>query len=819
MPVEPPPLRHRNQTIDLIRGMAVLFMILAHAIYFFHTDTDPVLRIIERSANTVVFSLFLFVSGASAAFWSVSHGDTRAVKRRRILRHAGILYGSYAAVAAVGILTETPVVSGAVLPQRLLSALIFATPPSFTEFFLPLTVISFSLLAAGTYAAVGKRLTAVLLVSAVCYAAAVWLYPLSLPFPWREIKAVFAGDAGLLRFPVLSYLVLFLTGIWWGLRQWRKRTEFLTAIPEIGIAMTSAAVALAGILITRQWDVPLLDPLNRWPPSVGFLAIGMATAMLGTILVPAVSRVRFLTLPFAVINYFGRDALDLWISSTVLLFLYRRFVGTTVADPATVIGMSLLLLILSAAVASVNAGPAGSVFRLRPIGLSGHERSRLKKRYIAFAAALCAVTLWQINSTPAAPTLGGTMREPPLTVRRKLPETAVLDVRPNRRWVVNSGPVMPPLIVSVAIRDTATGKTIPIAVQDTVALVRGNDRLPAETSRNQDGSVRITLSAGTLPAGTLQLHATLTNGFLALASTPFPVTVSAPLYIAWTFDWEGWDVSDAVMAQMETLSERYGQIPFTHFVSPRTFLEPAVPPVRQRAITTFLRNRRTAAGDEIALHLHMHFDLVEAAGVTPRKTNAWGYRSAEGYDIPTTEYTKEEFAQILAWSLSRMRDTGLPMPQGYRAGGWFADSRILETIANAGLSYDASGRQRPSSGAFKTTPWDLPAGAQPYFPSAANQNTTGPDRLPILEIPDNALSTFESSPETIISALAAVYPGGVLSSPRVLSGVSHPQMADREFAKLPSVFAAVDGMSLAADKGPAVFTTMAAIRDAWVSRH
>ena len=293
--------------------------------------------------------------------------------------------------------------------------------------------------------------------------------------------------------------------------------------------------------------------------------------------------------------------------------------------------------------------------------------------------------------------------------------------------------------------------------------------------------------------------------------------VSEPLLTSLTIDWEGEDVPDRTLSRFESIAQTYGNPPFTHFFNPRIYLYSVMPEERSLALTDWIR-KRIIAGDELALHLHMHTDVVEAAGLVPKTEPRWGIADQDpGYDVPMSAYSYNEVIDMITWAQRRLLERGLPEPKGFRAGGWFADISILTALEDADFLYDSSGRDRVLWGGGRQSPWDLSSQSQPYYPSVENQNVLNPTgtSLRILEIPNNGGNTYEYSPETLRERFASVYKSGVLTVKQAVVLMSHLQWADREFPKLEEVLRANDAISFAGDKGPLVYTTTRAIYDLW----
>ncbi|MCA9379533.1 hypothetical protein KC640_03825, partial [Candidatus Dojkabacteria bacterium] len=162
--------------------------------------------------------------------------------------------------------------------------------------------------------------------------------------------------------------------------------------------------------------------------------------------------------------------------------------------------------------------------------------------------------------------------------------------------------------------------------------------------------------------------------------------LSRPVYVAWTIDWEGYNVQDWVLLAMNNIADKY-QMPLTQFFNPRLYIDAQTPDYRRGEITDWLRSRLQNKGDEFSMHMHMQYDMIRAAGLEPVTSPRWG-SGLDGYDVLTSDYDYTQFKQILSWGLQTFAEQGLPTPVGYRAGGWFADLDNLRALADLGFAYD-----------------------------------------------------------------------------------------------------------------------------------
>ena len=282
--------------------------------------------------------------------------------------------------------------------------------------------------------------------------------------------------------------------------------------------------------------------------------------------------------------------------------------------------------------------------------------------------------------------------------------------------------------------------------------------------------------------------------------------VSAPVYVVWTIDHEGYDEPDALTASVAAVAG--AGIPLSILVHPRVYVAGALPSDRAGAITAWVLDR-ARRGDEIGLHLHMQFDFVRDAGVAPRSEPRWGIGvGGDGYDVPLTTYSEDEQRRLVRRSLELMAASGLPRPTSFRAGGLFADATTLRVVAGERFTVDTSATEAQVFGRLRI-PWRLGPTAQPYRPNRDDANSAEPPTLDLLEVPNNAGNTFSDSLAKLQERTRAIWPGGPTASTRVLDYVSHPSTFEaRERATVEQVFSSLLDARAERDAGPVRFVRL-----------
>jgi hypothetical protein len=807
---------NRNTSIDALRGIAVTGMIAAHAIYFFHNGSSLVLLNIERILNLFTLTLFVFIAGISASLWIDKYEHIGSKQQRlRLFYHSISLYCGYILVVAFAVLTGKINFSTEEFLTRILESAIFISPPNFTEYFPLFIFFTLSLIPFGfIFKKVRTSIILTIIIGVISYFFGIILYPTNPPSSVNWMKEILAGKIGGLNFPILFYLPIYLFGLWW---QYYSDIAFSLArfswrkIIFVGFCL---AITVSISLFSVFYNLPLLSLSIRWPPAIGFLTIGLTGAAILSITLTAISIPMWLTQFYRFIVYLGRDAYDLWFSHLILIFIYHRYIGFKSESVFVVILMFLTLLMVSAIISSITFTNTVTLNRFGPISFTAHESRRFRKKYILFAAMVGILLFWSYNQVPTGSAYGNIMTTTPLSVTR-IPNDTQFNLSSDKTWVLRHSNSPESIILKLTINKSDSNiisKINPLNLH----IFSGSTRLPGNFISLVDGSYEYYFNTTGLKPGSYPVTVVVKNDFSEIKSNQIIINITEPLIVAWTFDWEGWDASNATLNSIENISATFGEIPFTHFINPRTFLPGVISAERREIIKSFLQKRKSL-GDELALHLHMQYDLVNAAGITPQKSVHWGLLPQEGYDVPATQYSPEEFRKILTFALNLTTQNGLLMPMGFRAGGWFINGPLLKVVSETGFVYDSSGRDRPQSGSFQNTPWQLPVGAQPYYPDWIDQNTPSASQTGLLEIPNNGDTTYDSSETDLKKRISDVYTSGILNKPKILVFVSHPQFAKLEFSKIPVILEILENISASKDKGPVIFRRVSDIYSIWTS--
>jgi len=386
-----------------------------------------------------------------------------------------------------------------------------------------------------------------------------------------------------------------------------------------------------------------------------------------------------------------------------------------------------------------------------------------------------------------------------------------IDVSLGRKWLLKGDSFTPHdrhLGVTV---DFPEGVGMPEAVANYQVVETG---LQGSLTRTRLTRWEGQADVSNLIPGVFHLLVTVADTVTECRSDSVTFYVSYPFYHVWSIDWEGTYVPRVpYLENMGALADSH-LIPISQLFNPRIYVQPGMPEWQRAEMTQWVLERQTARGDEIGLHLHMYFDFVDSAGLTPITTPQCGTRT-DGYDVPFANYNYDESLVLLNFAIGLFLGRGLSMPCSFRAGAWLADEENLAALSVLGF-LDSSG-STPKKISLCDSPWDIEVTSQPYHPCGLDQNTAdcepGDSNLVLLEIPNNIGYTSGSWAPT--ANFDANYSGAPLDSIRVGVLLSHaPSVFLQESLAIERYFAHADSLLYRNDRGAVRYVRLVDVRTA-----
>jgi len=336
-----------------------------------------------------------------------------------------------------------------------------------------------------------------------------------------------------------------------------------------------------------------------------------------------------------------------------------------------------------------------------------------------------------------------------------------------------------------------------------------NTSLKGELKQQKGGAYKATVPVQTLDPGVYQLQTEVISNEEKIKSPKRTFYISYPIYVVLSVDWEGYDVSDEELSLLKNFSKEHTDMPYTQFFNPRIYVTNDVSQDRAEFLTQWILERKSS-GDEIGLHLHMHHDMVEAAGVKPKKEPTWTNYMTNGHDVPTSAYSYKQFKKILVWTKKQFEDNGLSAPLSFRAGGWFANLDTLRALNDEGFIIDSSGRDYYLWGANQIQGyWNLTSKTKPYQPSTTNQNSSTPaPTFSLWEFPNNGANSWFYPSENLIKRFQNNYTGEPLQESQTLTYLTHPHQFHIDYDVLTPTYNYIDQFLASGDNGAVVYTTL-----------
>ncbi|MCK9394643.1 MAG: hypothetical protein M0Q44_03545 [Methylobacter sp.] len=177
------------------------------------------------------------------------------------------------------------------------------------------------------------------------------------------------------------------------------------------------------------------------------------------------------------------------------------------------------------------------------------------------------------------------------------------------------------------------------------------------------------------------------------------------LYISVTVDWEGRTFDkdgppyyaenlEGLVLLREKIKALGFDIPWTHYITPNYWLNGTADP------TTVLANTKAIdwGKDEIGLHVHCWYDLVQNAQVDPLVENpTFGNmdifgNDTSGHGVPLGAYSTANIIKIVT-KAKTLLEQKLPHPltvKGFRCGGWMSNDGVLTALMQSDFFYDCS---------------------------------------------------------------------------------------------------------------------------------
>lgn len=315
-------------------------------------------------------------------------------------------------------------------------------------------------------------------------------------------------------------------------------------------------------------------------------------------------------------------------------------------------------------------------------------------------------------------------------------------------------------------------------------------------------------------------------------------TQSHPLYVVVSTDWDNSDNREHTFGLQEDLHTEHPGLLITHFLGPYTFTDPEVTEERKAQIVDWLLGMERTYQDEVGLHIHPYCNFVESVGtllesenVTCRHSPSTVYENDEsGYTVIMDAYTQGEQKAMFEASDVLFTRYGLSKPTSFRAGGWTAGLGTLKAMAETGYIADTSANnwtrmeewQNRENGVlynWNQEQWStIGDTSQPYYPAGDNILESGPNPIPVLEVPDNGILVDYVSTNEMIDVFEANWSGGALDSAKAYSIGYHPPNFGLQFkTRITDTLFHVEQFMAEDGNGPVVYSRLSDLVGVWTN--
>lgn len=311
----------REKSLDILRGIAVMLMIAAHAFAYFHSGDNPILGLVRTFGDMAAFIIFVFVAGATTYFAHLDfpYNNIHEIKFVRIFR----LLFDYYLVAYVSAIEDFLKLHINHWPEYFLKILFFMELPDYSEFIL--TFVLFTLVLyfiQWRLKSIIRSKLKLFIISLLTYTLGYLIYVNVKSFPLGYFTSLLAGFEGLYRFPLLQYFTVLITGIYVGKLidkdyQYKHKRLILLWLTTIVLL-----IAFITTLFPELSSFPYDAQFSRWPPSIGFLSIGMST---GLVLITFLTQFKLPEVIERVFTSLGERALGYFTAHIVLYELIDLF--------------------------------------------------------------------------------------------------------------------------------------------------------------------------------------------------------------------------------------------------------------------------------------------------------------------------------------------------------------------------------------------------------------------------------------------------------------------------------------------------------------
>lgn len=329
-------MNKRIAYIDILRGVAVLLMVVAHSFAFFYSGDNKYLRFVQYLGDSSAFVLFLFTSGISSYFSYINKDQSSKIIQRSL-----VLFGVFYLVSFVSSIEDIIILAN--IKDQLwfvFDLIVLKRMGDYSEFILPFAIFSISIFwLKNFYQKLLSSKVALIIFCVIIYFVGYFIYILPIPELLAPYVALFAGHENMYRFPILQYISIFIAGMYYartlGIKPLNLNLEIIRDF--MGLIL----ILLLSVYSTFLSSIPYSEPFNRWPPSIGFFSIGLIIA-LGLI----VGSIQFKWNGSKIVESLSKNAINIYLIHIIFLEIYKLIWGNKFANSILVIFITIFFVFI-----------------------------------------------------------------------------------------------------------------------------------------------------------------------------------------------------------------------------------------------------------------------------------------------------------------------------------------------------------------------------------------------------------------------------------------------------------------------------------------
>lgn len=816
---QPETPKSRDFSIDILRGSAIILMLITHINVFFGADQKSFWDFFTYWGATLCFSVFLYC-------FSYVHGLKLTYERfkikKTVIRIISLLLVYYFTAISAYFFTNKSITF-----ENIVGIIAFIIVPGFTEFILAFVLYEILILA--LYKPIEKvmRFSAWLLplIGLLISIASFFAFKIDLGDSTLNLfKSLFVGHEGINRFGVFSYFIIFTTGLSLGYRFNNPENRSIK-IGKINIDwfLILGVMSIITTLILEKFG---LSSWFRFPPSATFILRGFSYIFISIPLINFISKddditnfLKFIgkySLFFFFINIYLTLGLSMIINNKLFSNLQMFFIHFGLISLSIMIlrSYNFIKRFIKDFIDNKELDNSQNEFNTRRIYI--FEIFSFISIFISLYILFFLPGTQKVEANNTNYHNNSLEYTSNICANFEQDKDKIIDqININRKWYLKGSEINDTeQIATISVKFSEIGEKYNIAGYSTNIIIEINSKFyhlsPDYNSISSEGiytQYTTNFSVKDFEINTYPTNIKIITPCEEIIVNGPDIYISYPLYLTWTHDWEGLDVEQRYLDDLNNLSARYS-LPMSHFFNP--FIYIYLSPYRAQYLTDWVKNRYINNDDSIGLHIHMYPSLVHASGVEPKIDPVkWGTSLPEGYDVLVTNYNTAEMEQILNWSKNQFTAYGLPTPTTYRSGGWFVNTETLRALENTGFVLDSSGRTATAFGYYYIqSPWNLAPDAQPFKPNIYNQNSGESPTFNIWEFPNNGADTYWYTSEELITRFDQNYNKHPLTSKKVYVILSHPHWFDIDRQKFENLMNYIETFTYKSDRGPVVYVNL-----------